>query len=92
MPWKELPPGRFERPSSSLEDYYQALGGGGAPLGREHYSVSSNAKFRIKQSTQDVTTILQEAWKAMRYHHPAIAAFPHEGKYVYEVPEQWRPG
>lgn len=32
MPWKEVSPGRFERAFSSLEEYYQAIGSGGAPL------------------------------------------------------------
>ena len=87
MPWTETSPGRFERPFSSLEDAHRALGAEGAPLGREHYSVSSTATFRIKQSAQeDATSILQDAWKAMRYRHPTIAAFPQDERYVYETP------
>lgn len=30
---------------------------------------------------------MKEAWKAIRYRHPTIAAFPDSGKYVYEVPD-----
>lgn len=87
MPWKEISPGRFERPFSSLEDCYLTLGAKPNDLGRENYAESISAKFRIKQSAQEVTSILQKAWKAMRYRHPTIAAFPEEGKYVYKIPD-----
>ena len=87
MPWKEVSPGRFERAFSGLEDYYQAIGALGAPLNRENYSISSSAKFRINQRGEDVAAALQHAWKAMRYRHPSIAAFPDGGMYVYKVPD-----
>ena len=87
MPWKEISPGRFERPFSSLEDSYLTLAAKPNALGREYYTLSISAKFRVRQSSQDVTSILHGAWKAMRYRHPTIAAFPEEGKYVYEIPD-----
>ena len=87
MSWKEISPGRFERPLDSIELFFQALAAGGAPLKREHWTVTAVAKLQRKASADNTETALKHAWKTMRYDHPQIACFADGATKVYEVPD-----
>jgi len=87
MSWKEVSPGRFERPFDSMELFFRSLAAGGAPLKREHWAVTAVAQFRLVSPADDTVTALRQAWKTMRYEHPEIACFAEGTSKVYEVPD-----
>ena len=88
MPWKETSPGRFERPFDGLEVWYRALASGGAPLNREHWSITTVAKIRLRLPAGETVAALRHAWKTIRYDNPQIACTEQGGMNVYEVPDE----
>lgn len=85
--WKEISPGRFEQPLDSIERFLLALARGSLALNREHWSVSTFARFEMEASLPDTELALRHAWKTMRYDHPQLACVVCEETKVYEVPD-----
>lgn len=88
MPWKETLPGRFERPCDGLEVWYRALASGGAPLHREHWSITAVAQIHLHLPAGETAVALQHAWKTIRYDNPQIACTEQGDSNVYEVPDE----
>ena len=88
MSWKETSPGHFERPLDSLEIWYRALGSGGAPLNREHWSVTAVAQICLHFPASETAEALRHAWKTIRYDNPQIACTVQGNKNVYDVPDE----
>ena len=84
--WKEIEPGRFERPFDSIEMFFVALARGTAPINREHYSLNIAAKFQAPFSLEDAVRRFKKAWITMRYNHPEIASRLQGDTKLYEVP------
>ncbi|MCJ1244249.1 hypothetical protein MMC30_001447 [Trapelia coarctata] len=85
MSWKEVSPGRFERPFGFMEIFFRAIAAPRAPLKKEHLAISIVAQFHRRSSVEDTVTDLKNAWKTMRYDHPEIASFADGNNKVYEV-------
>ena len=86
--WEEVFPGRFERPLDTIERFFVAIGAGGAPLGKEHWSISIVARIRPSPALDDMEQALAHAWKTMRYRFPQIACTVQAGTTkIYEVPD-----
>lgn len=87
MSWREVSPGRFERPFDTIEQFYKLISAGAAALGREHWTVNIVAQLKLDPSLGHPEPCLRSAWKATRFKLPQIAAFAVENTYVYEVPD-----
>ena len=83
--WKEIEPGRFERPFDSIEMFFVALARRNAPINREHYSLNIAAKFQAPFSSEDAIRGFKNAWITMRYDHPEIASTSQGDTKIYEV-------
>lgn len=86
MPWKETSSGHYERPFDSLERMYRIIGAAGAAMEREHFAITAVVRLRIGSSIGDSETALRQAWKALRYDFPHIAAYGQCDTYMYDVP------
>lgn len=95
MSWTETSPGRFERPLDDIEIFFKTISDQGIDINREHWAVSICARFQCRLTSHDTELALRNAWKAMRYDHPDIAASLADGnKKAYRVPssvelERW---
>jgi hypothetical protein len=86
--WKETAPGRFERPTDSLEAFYIATAKLGQPLGAEHLAFSFG--LQIQHQYADLIGALQYAWIRVREEHPKLAATVDSSNLVYQklTPDQ----
>ncbi|KAL2006073.1 hypothetical protein VTN00DRAFT_9727 [Thermoascus crustaceus] len=82
MSWKEVSPGRYERPLNGIELIVVAKDGGD----REHFSLTSAVRVTIDLPLEERVSALREAWKAMRHDYPMIAAWRSGTSMVYETP------
>ena len=87
MSWKEISPGRFERPLDSVEIFFKTIADAGTPLKREHWAITVCVQFRLDPCAGNAETALRQAWKTIRYDHPQIAAFAQGNNIIYEVPD-----
>ncbi|EOA87068.1 hypothetical protein ACJQWK_08204 [Exserohilum turcicum] len=83
--WKETRPGRWERPQSYLEKINILTRNVPNAIGRDNWAKNAVAKLKFHPSIKDPAAHLEIAWKQVRYNHPEIAAFPHNGNYVYRI-------
>ena len=58
MSWKEVRPGRFERPFDTLEAFYRGIAAGGAELAKEHWTISIGVKFHMEPSASDFEKVM----------------------------------
>ncbi|KAL9625280.1 MAG: hypothetical protein Q9160_000682 [Pyrenula sp. 1 TL-2023] len=97
MPWSEVSKGRCERAVGENETFIKILADAARPLNREHWAINIVAAVTPIGSLvgEDLPCLFREAWKALRFLHPTIAAYiVNDDIYVYEVPdgnalEQW---
>lgn len=85
--WKEVAPGRFERPFDSIELFFVTLARATASINREHWCLNIAAQFQAPFSFEEVLSRLKNAWIAMRYDHPQIASVAEGDTKVYIVPD-----
>ena len=85
LSWKETRPGRFERPQSSLEKINILVRNVPRALDRDNWARTAVAKLEFHPTLGDPATALKIAWKQVRYNFPEIAAFPHNGMYMYRI-------
>ena len=91
MPWSEFSKGRYERPVGENETFIKILADATRPLNREHWAINVVAAITPIGSLaqEDLSSLFREAWKALRFEHPTIAAYiVDETTYVYDVPDQ----
>ena len=86
MQWKEVSPGRFERPFDGIERFYRASASGEGPL--ENLSVTAAAKIRLNVPTSDIADALRHAWKTIRHDNPQIACTEQSDTNLYVVPDE----
>ena len=90
MPWSEVSKGRYERAVGENETFIKLLADAARPLNREHWAI--NVVVAVTPigtlAQEDLSSLFREAWKALRFKHPTIAAYiVDEATYVYEVPD-----
>ncbi|KAI4163200.1 MAG: hypothetical protein LQ342_003133 [Letrouitia transgressa] len=88
MDWKEVCPGRFERPLDSVEVFLHRLAAQWAPLRREHWAVNVSAKLEFGPSLENHQMLLRDAWKSVRFHHPDAACTIEDDRKVYCTPSE----
>lgn len=72
MPWQQLSPGHYQRPFDTIERlFYHAVIAGRDPQ-KGQFFLSSAVKLKHDVSTES----LRQAWVALHYKHPQIAAVP----------------
>ena len=86
MQWKEISPGRFERPFDGIERFYKACAIGEGPL--EPLSITAVAKLRLNVPASDIAGALRHVWKTIRYDNPQIACTEQSDTNVYVVPDE----
>ena len=90
MAWGELTAGRWVRSISENESFLKMLGDSGHALGREHWAVSATASFTPQGSLaqENLSSLVLQSWKNLRFNHPSIAAYPTDGEtFAYDVPD-----
>ncbi|KAH3951847.1 hypothetical protein HBH64_108900 [Parastagonospora nodorum] len=85
LAWRETRPGRWERPQSYLEKMNILTRNVPKAFGRDNWAKNAVAKLKFDPSVKDPAEYLRTAWIQVRYNHPEIAAFPHNGNYVYRI-------
>ena len=90
MPWSEVRPGHYQRPIGENEKFIKAVGDRAHASGREHWSITCSASFILTKPLNEDTlyTQLRNAWKALRFEHPNIAATAEEETLNYIVPNK----
>ncbi|EHK44441.1 uncharacterized protein TrAtP1_008986 [Trichoderma atroviride] len=90
MAWAATSAYHFQRRAGENELMIKLMGDTGKALGREHWSVTSQASFKLLGSLQeaDIATILREAWMAFRFQHPGIATVFNGELLEYVVPDR----
>ncbi|QKX58649.1 uncharacterized protein TRUGW13939_05776 [Talaromyces rugulosus] len=89
MPWSPVNDKKYERAVGENETFIKILGDASHPLNREHWSINAVAAITPLGSfaQEDLCLVLRDAWKALRFHHPTIAAYIVDERYVYDVPD-----
>ncbi|KAK4697083.1 hypothetical protein P7C71_g939, partial [Lecanoromycetidae sp. Uapishka_2] len=89
MPWSEVRPGHHQRPIGENERFIKAIGDRAHPSGREHWSITSKALFKLTRPSKSVnlSTKLHRTWKKLRHAHPSIASTADENTLNYIVPD-----
>lgn len=90
MPWSRVHEKRYARALGENETFIKLLGDGAHPLNREHWALNFVVALTPLGSLaqEDMSWVLREAWKTLRFHHPTIAAYiVDESNYVYDVPD-----
>ncbi|CAI7630146.1 unnamed protein product [Penicillium pancosmium] len=90
MSWSKVSERRCERPLGENETFIKILGDVARPLNREHWAINIIALVTPLGSLakENQSSLFREAWKALRFKHPTIAAhIIDETKYVYDIPD-----
>jgi hypothetical protein len=90
MPWSKVREGRYERAVGENETFIKILGDAALPLNREHWAINIIAAITPTGSLaqENLSSLLRDAWKALRFKHPTIAAYiVDQTNYVYDVPD-----
>lgn len=90
MSWSRVVDNRYERPLGENETFIKILADGARALNREHWAINIVATITPMGSIaqEDLVSLFREAWKALRFKHPTIAAYiMDETRYVYDVPD-----
>lgn len=90
MTWLKVSAQRYERPLGENETFIKIVGDAARPFNREHWTiniiVSVTPLGSLAKANQSFR--FREAWKALRFSHPTIAAYiVDDTKYVYDVPD-----
>ena len=90
MPWQELTKGRFERKIGENELFIKGIGDRSHPTGREHWSVTAGATFRLSRSLSalELDSSCRNAWRLLRFQHPNIACTASNDMLTYTVPDR----
>ncbi|OJJ06459.1 hypothetical protein ASPVEDRAFT_140153 [Aspergillus versicolor CBS 583.65] len=90
MTWSKIESGHFQRPIGENERFIKAVGDRAHSEGREHWSITSYASFRLDETTSkapgEVVQLLRQAWKRLRFRHPSIASTANDDTLDYLVP------
>jgi hypothetical protein len=90
MSWSKVSEQRYERPLGENETFIKILGDAARPFNREHWAINIIAAVTPLGSLakENQSSLFREAWKALRFRHPTIAAYiVDETKYVYDIPD-----
>ncbi|KAJ5623837.1 hypothetical protein N7510_000146 [Penicillium lagena] len=90
MSWSNVSEQRYERPLGENETFIKILGDTARPFNREHWAINIIASVTPLGSLakEHQSSLFREAWKALRFRHPTIAAYiVDETKYVYDIPD-----
>ncbi|KAJ6145324.1 hypothetical protein N7470_009219 [Penicillium chermesinum] len=90
MSWSKVCERRYERPLGENETFIKIVGDAARPFNRDHWSVNIIASVTPLGSLakEDLCSLFRDAWKALRFRHPTIAAYiVDETKYVYDIPD-----
>ncbi|KAJ5818860.1 hypothetical protein N7474_004451 [Penicillium riverlandense] len=90
MSWSKVSEQRYERPLGENETFIKILGDAARPFNREHWAINIIASVTPLGSLakENQYSLFREAWKALRFRHPTIAAYlVDETKYVYDIPD-----
>lgn len=90
MSWNRISNQKYERAVGENETFIKIFGDATRHLNRENWSI--NAVVAITPlgllAREDLSHVLCNAWMALRFNHPTIAAYiVDESRYVYEVPD-----
>lgn len=90
MAWAAISKGHFQRRAGENELMIKLMGDTGKALEREHWSVTSQASFKLLGSLQetDIVTRLRHAWMSLRFQHPGIATVFNGELLEYVVPDR----
>lgn len=90
MSWFKVSEQRYQRPLGENETFIKILGDTARPFNREHWVIIITASVTPLGSLakDNQSSVFREAWKALRFSHPTIAAYiVDETKYVYDIPD-----
>ena len=75
MSWLEEKPGLWQRPIGDNEKFIKFIGDRSHQIGREHWSVTSGAKFTLNRgwNISELSKNSFDAWCKVRFDHPSIA-------------------
>ncbi|KAJ5232147.1 hypothetical protein N7468_005103 [Penicillium chermesinum] len=82
MSFQQIKPGHYERPLDTLELFYRGIAASGKPFQKEPFLLSSVIQLKSVPPLPH----LYQAWKALRYRHPQIAALADDTRLIYKVP------
>ncbi|KAL2221123.1 hypothetical protein M432DRAFT_257711 [Thermoascus aurantiacus ATCC 26904] len=85
MSWKEVSPGRFERPLDDAEKLILVVGPNLA--NREYLYLNAAARLTVNLPPEEIASALREAWKITRHDYPFIATWRSGDTIVYETPD-----
>jgi hypothetical protein len=85
LEWKQASASSYERALDPLEIFYLAVAAGGHPLNREHWTITTTAKFDFDTTDTDLVARVRQAWTVLRYDHPSMASTILAGKRLYNV-------
>lgn len=88
LQWRKTGPRTFGRRLDSMERFYQLMAslGQGRPS-RSNGSISMGIKVKTQRRDTFIADV-REAWKAVRFNHPSVAAFVENGGWVYNVADR----
>jgi hypothetical protein len=90
MSWSKVSEQRYQRPLGENETFIKILGDAARPFDREHWAISIITSVTPLGSLakDNQSSLFREAWKALRFSHPTIAAYiVDETKLVYDIPD-----
>ncbi|KAJ5723241.1 hypothetical protein N7488_001276 [Penicillium malachiteum] len=90
MSWSKVSEQRYERPLGENETFIKILGDAARPFNRDHWAMNIIVSLTPLGSLakENQVSLLREAWKALRFRHPTLAAYiVDETQYVYDVPD-----
>ncbi|CAI7668956.1 unnamed protein product [Penicillium manginii] len=73
--WVEKKPGLWQRPIGENEKFIKFIGDRSHLIGREHWSITSGAKFTLNTgwNISELSRNSFDAWCKVRFYHPSIA-------------------
>ena len=88
MAWSKVSPGRYQRHIGENEKFIKAIGDHAHAAGREHWSITAKASFRLAEplKADELSAKFRQAWKALRFEHPSIASTAEDETLNYIVP------
>ncbi|KAL9112051.1 MAG: hypothetical protein Q9227_003671 [Pyrenula ochraceoflavens] len=90
MPWSKVGRGKYQRPLGENETFIKVLADAARQFNREHWAINIVVAITpLGALTQEnLAQSLREAWKALRFLHPTLAAYVVNGdSYVYDIPD-----
>lgn len=90
MSWSKVSEQRYERPLGENETFIKIVGDAARPFNKEHWAINIIVSVTPLGSlaNENQPSLYREAWKALRFRHPTIAAYIIEDtKYTYNIPD-----